>query len=341
MTQSSESVTTGQEIEIDFFRAEDAPGIAGLFRQVYGEGYPINIYYIPERLIEENEAGHIISSVARRENGEVVGHNALILLDSAIRLYENAAGLVSPSCRGRNIFPRLFRHTIFGTSERFDIGAIIGEPVCNHTHIQKMCLPLNFKESGLEVNLMPASAYGLGSDTASRVSVLLGYFKYQPKVQTVYIPSPYQKELEYLYTGLGLERAFLYSKGDPPSSEKSQGTLKVFESAQVARVNVDTIGNDFQNFISRLEKEGRQKGTVIFQIWLPLASLWVSAATDILRGYGYFLGGVLPCWPYGDGLLMQKVGQVPNWEGMALYTDRAKKIQEMVRKDWDAVNTTS
>jgi hypothetical protein len=338
MSQSKKSGTPGQEIEIDFFRPEDAPGIVALFRQVYGEGYPINIYYLPDRLIEENEAGRIISSVARRENGEVVGHNALVLLDSAAHLYENAAGLMSPSCRGQNIFPRLFRHTIFSTSDRFTVNAIIGEPVCNHTHIQKMCPHLNFKESGLEVDLMPARAYGLGSDAIARVSVLLGYFKYQPRVQTVYVPSAYQKELEYLYAGLGLERTFLFSGINSPSTPETQVTMKLFESAQVARINVDTIGSDFQRSINKLENEGRQKGIEIFQIWLPLTSPWVSMAANILRGRGYFLGGMLPCWPYGDGLLMQKVGRAPNWDGLALYTDRANKIREMVRQDWDRIN---
>jgi hypothetical protein len=341
MTQLPESEAPGQEIEIDFFRPEDAPGVAGLFRQVYGEGYPIKIYYLPDCLIEENEAGRVISCVARKGNGEVVGHNALILLDSDTRLYENAAGAVLPSCRGQNIFPRLFRHTIVSTSERFDIGAIIGEPVCSHTHVQKMGLEIDFKESGLEVDLMPAAAYGLRSDTASRVSVLIGYFKYQPRVQTVYIPSAYQKELDYLYTGLGLERNFLFPEVNSPSTSKTQGTMKLFESAQVARINVDTIGSDFQDFIAQSENEGRQKGTEIFQIWMPLATPSVSWAADILRGREYFLGGVLPCWPFGDGLLMQKVSQAPNWEGMALYTERANKIREMVRQDWDAVNAVS
>ena len=76
----------------------------------------------------------------------------------------------------------------------------------------------------------------------------------------------------------------------------------------------------------------------IFQVWLPLASPFVSAATDILRGHGYFLGGMLPCRRNGDGLLMQKVSQAPDWESIALYSERAKRIGEMIRRDWQSVN---
>jgi hypothetical protein len=330
---------TRQEIEIDFFRREDAPGIARLFRQVYGEGYPIRTYYLPDRLIEENAAGRIISCVARTPVGEVVGHDALVLMDSATHLYENAAGAVVPTFRGQAIFPRLFQHTIVNTAKRFGVEGIVGEPVCNHTHLQKMCLQLHFKESGLEVDLMPAVAYGIGPGASKRVSVLLGFFMHRPRVQTVQMPVVYRDELEYLYTGLDVERTFVSSRSDLPSEGSSQGSMTLFDMAQVARIRVDSIGRDFAPFISRLESEAREKGTVIFQLWLPLASPFTSAATDILREHGYFLGGVLPCLGNGDGLLMQKVSQEPDWEAIRLLSERATRIGEIVRRDWQSVNS--
>ena len=121
--------TGTQPIEIDFFRAEDAPGIAGLFREVYGEGYPIRTYYLPGPVDRGDAAGHIISSVARTPTGQVVGHDALILLDPADKIYENAAGAVLPAFRGYRIFPRLFRHSIVDASKRFGVETLIGEPV--------------------------------------------------------------------------------------------------------------------------------------------------------------------------------------------------------------------
>ena len=87
MSETKASDTARQEIEIDFFRIEDAPGIARLFREVYGEAYPIRTYYLPNQLIEENAAGHILSSVVRTAAGEVVAHNALVLMDPATHFY--------------------------------------------------------------------------------------------------------------------------------------------------------------------------------------------------------------------------------------------------------------
>lgn len=340
MSEIKASDTTGQEIEIDFFRAEDAPGIARLFREVYGEGYPIRTYYLPERLIEENASGQIISDVARTCEGEVVGHNALVLTDPATRLYENAAGAVSPAFRGQRIFPLLFRHTIVNTSKRYDMEGVIGEPVCSHTHVQKMCLELGFKESGLEVELMPSGAYGMSSDASKRVSVLMGFFMLKSRTQAVQVPAAYRAELEYLYADLDVERTFELSQKGVPTEGKSLGSMKLFESAQVARIGVDGIGPDFDSFIGGLEGEARQKGILVFQIWLPLASPFTSEAVDILRGCGYFLGGVLPCGRNGDGLLMQKVGREPDWASISLYSERAGKIAEMVRRDWQSVGAS-
>jgi hypothetical protein len=320
-------------VEIDFFRNEDAPGVVRFFHQVYGEGYPIDIYYRPERLIEENAAGRVLSSVARTQTGEVVGHDALVLLDPATRRYENAAGVVSPDYRGQGVFFRLMKHNVFDYAKRFDLEEILGEPVCNHLQLQKMCLQLGYRETGLEVDLMPAAAYTKEQSAHGRVSVLLGYFLHKPVPRTVFLPPVYRDELEYLYAGMGVERTFAGTKEDLPVEGESQGKMDIFAFAQVARIAIHRIGSDFEAFISQLENEACDRGTEIFQVWLPLTSPFVFAATDILRMHDYFIGGLLPGWFGGDGLLMQKVKCETDWGSIALYSEHAKRIADIVRGD--------
>ena len=160
-----------------------------------------------------------------------------------------------------------------------------------------------------------------------RVSVLLGFFMHRPRVQTVRLPMAYRDELGYLYAGLNVERTFVTSGGDLPSEGSSQGSMNLFDMAQVARIRIDGIGRDFDPFVSRLESEAREKGMVIFQLWLPLVSPFTSAATDILRRHGYFLGGVLPCLGNGDGLLMQKVSQEPDWGAIQLSPSAPRELE--------------
>ncbi|MDQ5987039.1 MAG: hypothetical protein CSYNP_02775 [Syntrophus sp. SKADARSKE-3] len=330
-----------QTIEIDFFRDEDAPGVARVFRQVYGDGYPIDIYYRPERLIEENAAGRVLSSVARTQTGEVVGHDALVLVDPAVRRYENAAGVVLSDCRGQGVFFRLIKHNVFEYAKRFNLEEILGEPVCNHLQLQKMCLQLDYRETGLEVDLMPAAAYTTEQSAHGRVSVLLGYFRHKPVPQTVFLPPVYRDELEFLYSGIEVVRTFAETNEDLPAMGESKGKLDVFALAQVARMSIIRIGSDFDTFIAQLEKEACDKGAEVFQAWLPLTSPFATAATDVLRAHGYFIGGMHPGWFGGDGLLMQKVMGETDWGGIALYSERASRIAEIVRSDQRKVKQES
>lgn len=322
-----------QSIEIDFFRPPDAPGVARLFRQVYGEGYPVRTYYEPDKLIAENDAGRVISSVARTQDGEIIGHDALVLLDPESRLFENAAGAVLPDFRGGGIFFRIFKHSIQEAANRFDVKDILGEPVCNHTQLQKMCMQLGYKETGLEVDLMPASAYTKEQSARDRVSVLLGYFRHKSVPRSVYLPSSYRDELRYFYSGLGLERTFNECKANLPAEGNSKGKMALFEFAQVARITIDCIGSEFNEYISQLENEAVRKGVEILQIWLPLSSPFITAAVEVLRSHDCFIGGLSPVNFNGDILLMQKVSGKTDWNSIALYSERAKQIAEIVRND--------
>jgi len=339
MQPTKDADNNSQPITIDFFRNEDAPGVARLFREVYGEGYPIRIYYEPEQLIAENASGRIISCVARTAQGEVIGHNALVLMDAEANLYENAAGAVSSAFRGYGIFPRLFKFTIFETGPRFGVEGIVGEPVCSHTHIQKLGAQFDFKESGLEVDLMPTGAYGMQAQAGGRVSVLLGFFRIKTKAQTVWAPEVYWEQIQCLYEDLQLERTFTPAGPEAPAQGPSQGSLRLFEQAQVARISVESIGSDFTAFMARLEGQAREKAVLIVQVWLPLASAFAGAGADILRRNGYFLGGILPRGRQGDCLLMQKVGTAPDWDNLALYSDKARQIAAMVKADWQRAVT--
>jgi hypothetical protein len=322
-------------IEVDFFRPEDALGVARLFLKVYGEGYPIDIYYRPERLIEENDAGRVLSSVARSSRtGEVIGHDALVLLDAASGLYENAAGVILPGFRGQGAFFRLIQHNVFEYAKRLGLREILGEPVCSHTTLQKMCLQLGFQETGLEVALMPTAAYsGEKGSNAGRVSVVMGYFRHWPVARTVYLPPVYRDVLEYIYSGLKLERTLAKPAARFSQQIETKYKINIFASAQVVRIAIEQIGADFDSCLSQVEAAALESGVVVFQTTLPLCSPFSALAVDLLRSRGWFIGGMLPGWPAGDVLMMQRIDCAIDWDGIQLHSDRVRRIGEMIRSD--------
>jgi hypothetical protein len=184
---------------------------------------------------------------------------------------------------------------------------------------------------------MPAEAYDMEKSASGRVTALLDFRTLKPKPHTVHLPAIYEESMRFIYNGLDDDRNFIPSQDDLPSSIKTEIKTQVFDFAQVARLTVHEAGADFESTVDQQEKTVQKKGVTVLQIWLKLSWPWVGHAIDILRRRGYFLGGILPRWFDVDGMLMQKIIGNPNWEGIQLYFDRAKKILEIIKADWQQV----
>ena len=319
---------------IDYFRPEDAEGIVRLFRAVYGEDYPIRLFYDPTAIIAANEEGRYYSICARTATGEVVGVMHLHRSAPCPSLYETGAGLVMKEYRKANLGKRMLalQYDALVPSHRH-IEEVFGEPVCNHTVMQKAIETFHFVETAIEVALMPASVYTREKSASGRVATTMGFRCYKPKPHRVFLPPSYEKELRWIYGRLDDARDLLPAEGKLPESRTTQADMTVFDFAQVARIALAETGGDLKDCLSRLEEQAHKQKAVVFQAWLNLTEPWVGEAVHILRQQGYFFGGPLPRWFDGDGLLMQKLLCPPDFEDIILESDFAKELLEFIRKD--------
>ncbi len=325
-----------QTWEVDQFRPEDAEGVARLFLQVYGEGYPIRTFIDPSLLIEENASQRTISSVARTPKGDIVGHNAIFNSAPFKGLYESGAGVVHPLYRGgAGIFAQMAAHGLDLGKNRFKIAGLFGESVCNHVFSQRMCAKLGAVNMAVEVDLMPAEAYSREQSARGRVSSLLDFIFIQSQPQTVFIPRVYGEALDFIYGGLTDERTRRPATTPIPDDLTTEFKTQIFDFAQVARLAVKQAGGDFDQTLEGMEKNFEAQGVVVIQVWLNLSWPWVGEVVDRLRARGYFLGGLLPRWFDSDGLLMQKIAASPGWEDMQIYHERAQRIAAFARTDWE------
>jgi GNAT superfamily N-acetyltransferase len=328
-------IEPGQSYEMDAFRPEDAAGIVNLFRAVYGEGYPIRLFYDENALAEANTEGKCYSLVARTPAGDVVGVEHLFRSAPYERLYEAGAGLVLKDYRKQGITKRLLQF-IFNQwgPARETIEEMFGEPVCNHLHMQKLVGALGFMETALEVALMPAEAYNKERSAAGRVAALLAFRCYKSKPHTVFLPAAYEDQLRLIYSRIDDSREICRADRELPSSVASRANMTVFDFARVARIGMNETGSDFLEYLTNLESRAVTDNATVLQVWLKLGDPWVGAAVEIMRNKNYFLGGILPRWFDQDGLLMQKVLCEPSFEGIQLHSDWAGTIGQMVREDW-------
>jgi hypothetical protein len=327
-------IPPGQPVEVDLLRPEDAPGVAALFRAVYGEGYPQRDYLEPERLAAANAEARIVSSVARTPRGDIVAHNALFRSAPHPATFESGAGVVLPSYRQGSLFTKVVVHGLEHGAPAAGAEMVFGEPVCNHVYSQKLVVSLDYSETALEVDLMPAAAYQAEHSAQGRVSALLAFNPPVPRRMAAHLPEVYRAELEEIYGWYRHEeRDLLPATEAPPADEPARVEARHFASAGVSRLTAWSLGPGFPAAWRAAEEEAAGQGSEVVQAWLPLDRPWVGAAVEELRGRGYFFGGVLPRWMDSDALLLQWVATEPDWEAIQLAFDQGRRLREMARAD--------
>lgn len=324
-----------EPFEVGYFHPEDAEGIVRLFRAVYGEHYPIRLFYDPAAIIAANREGRYYSIVARTASGNVIGVNHLYLSSPYKSLYESGVGLVLKEYRNTGANTRMLRYLYEEFVPRMDnIEEVFGEAVCNHPYMQKAIATFRYVEAAIEVALMPAEAYTKEKSAAGRVATLTAFRCYRPKPHRLFLPATYDGTLHRIYGRLDDARDLDLSADRIPAGAATRAELEIFDFARVARIAVHDIGEDFRDCLSGLEARGREKNAVVFQVWVNLTAPWVGEAVELLRDRGYFFGGALPRWFDGDGMLMQKLLCPPDFEGIVLESDFSKELLKVIREDW-------
>lgn len=327
-------------IDIDTFHPEDATGIVELFREVYGDHYPIRLFYDPESIIAANEAGNYYSIVARTASGNVVGVCHVFRSAPSASVYECGVGLVLKEYRNGGVNFRMLEYiyeTFIPLKDHIEV--IFGEPVCNHVHNQKTVIHFKHVEMGMEIALMPAAAYAKEKSAAGRVAALDSFRCYKPKPHRIYIPAPYQESLRWLYSRLDDSRDIVVSEDSAPAEHTSRITLERFDFAHLARMAIHEIGQNFSQAFNTVEAQAIDGKAVVLQAWLDMGIPWVGSAVEWLRGNGYFFGGALPRWFDTDGFMMQKLLCPPDFDEIVLHSEDARKILEIVRMDQHRVDS--
>lgn len=324
----------GANYEIGNFRPEDAEGVVSLFREVYGEGYPIRLFYNPDDIVKANRDGAYYTGVARA-GGKIVGVCHLCCSAPWKSLYESCAGLVLKEHRNAGIIKEIMSYQF----EEFvpqmpGIEEVFGEPVCNHPYMQQLVASMSVVETGIEICLMPAAAYDKEKSASGRVATTIVFRCYRPRMHRVYLPGAYERNCRAIYSRLGYEREILVSGEKIPADKKTRAEMTVFEFAGVARIAVHEIGADFSKRISCLEKDALLKNVEVIQVWIDITAPWAGEAVEELRRRGFFFGGVLPRWFDGDGMLMQKLFCPPSFESIVLVSDWSRELLEVIREDW-------
>lgn len=327
-------IAPGRRYEVDFFRPDDALGVARLFEAIYGDKYPVDDYYIPERIAAGNASGDIITMLARTDTGDVVGQTAFTRTSSPNpHLYEAGQMIVLPAYRHGQVAPRLTALVHHCLATRAEIHGSFVEVVTNHLVTQKLAVRINFRCCGLELALMPEGALAGENAGQQRISCLLMANVLRDIRRELHLPAIYRDVLAPIVESLGIDRAMAWSDGVPPADEGSVIDVQRFAAAGVIRCHVSAIGPDLGARLAALAAER----VPLLEVFLRADGAAAPWAVAVLCAQGFCLGGLLPLWFGADAILLQKLAVTPDFDAIRLLEDAARRLCEAVRADYHRV----
>lgn len=322
--------------DFDIYRMEpgDAWGVARCFYEVYGGHYPFDHYYVPEQLLAADRSGDMIGVVARTTTGDIIGFGSLFRnFAHNPRLYETGQATVIPAYRN-TLAVMCIQDFIFDTlAPTVDVDLIFGEPVCNHLVMQKIASLSGFADTGIELGVMPGETYHKGDGSGGRVSTVLAFKLLYDRPCTIHLPVEYEAILRAIISRIPLARQVAVSAPPAPQGVPSTMEARYFDEAQVLRLSLAALGNDFEARLDDVAEEARARGICVFQVFVNLGDPRAGQAVTLLRKHGFFFGGFLPQWFGTDGLLMQKLSDLPAFSSVKLLSEESRKLLDVIRDD--------
>ncbi len=338
-------IPKGETISIRGLAQGEEEALSRLFYLVYGYNYINEIVYHPEKLREMLDAGDLISLVAARPNGRLVGHVGLVRRNTTPPVYEAAMGIVDPAVKSSGLFSRLFAETMKraqATRMQYCLFDIVTNHDLSQKHIAKFGLAEMSLLAGCQTREHQASLskIGLGPDPEGmdRYSLLLGIIPQvkHPFGTKVGLPESLGEPFGFLLKPLGLRWfpssrfEFLPSQGAYKSSYTHAERSAYFDFHEPGRHAAEEIVDAWQ----KLMRDGYQYAGVD----VPVDAPGLGQIYDILSSNGFFAGGFVP-HHLSDrlGFRFQAVGPAKvAFDKIKMATDPGKRLLKLVKKDYES-----
>jgi predicted N-acetyltransferase YhbS len=135
------------------YQPGDASAVSQLFRQIYGNHYPLPDVYLPHMISQHNADGRWISMLAV-DDKRVLGHAALCR-DSLSDTTELALSVVHPAAQGQRISTHLGQELLLQSNAQ-GIKNLLIKQVTHHPYTQRMAQSLGFHSTGLLPDYAPS-----------------------------------------------------------------------------------------------------------------------------------------------------------------------------------------
>lgn len=200
-------IAPGQKYVVDDFRPGDAWGVARLYSQGFGEAYPVDTSYVPDRLVAAWERGEARTAAARTESDDIVGKVDMFHRSAPNpHVFEAGPFFILPEYRNSLIFVRANQRILAAVDASDILEAQFCESVTNHAATQKISARNRTLPTAVELGLLPPDYTAQEGKGRCRETCLLEFRINRDRPQAVHLPERWRELAAFLYQGLPVSR---------------------------------------------------------------------------------------------------------------------------------------
>lgn len=316
----------------------DAVNIVDLIRDSYGNSYFYKQFYDPEEIVRDNESGYLTSVVAETNDGEIIGHMALLRTQDDYQVVEPVIAVVKTGFRNRGVLTELAEYLyIRRKPELFkEVTGIYIPPVTKHTFSQKQVYNSGFRDCGVWLGYLPDAEFQkINTEHSQRLSLVLTYMYVKKPIRILIFPPQYHTDIIVkLFKNLGV--SFIDCRIPQRHLQKhlnGESILKIKESISLGQAILKIVrpGGSIVSEINAKLKELCSRNISVIHLYLSLNDPSTYYLTPEFEKLGFFFAGIMPGSACKDALILQYLNHTDiDYNKILLVTDTAREILSYV-----------
>jgi len=316
-------------------KSEQAIEISQCAYRAYGYTYLMENIYYPERLIEMNKTGELISAVVvSDETNEVLGHGALEFFGRKKKIPELGMVFTKPKFRRQGCMTHLCEFLDQHIANK-GIKGIYADAVTVHPYSQKAVLKIGFRSVGLRIGLDPPRSFkGIKNQCTQRETLVLMYRILIDQNVKIFVPVHHKSMIEKIYKNIGINAevcTLRNIKEEINKTVQSDMEVDVVEFPRIASIYVNSAGENFQEEITYKLRELCLKKIEVIDLRLDMCNKNLMKCVPQLEMLGFFFSGVMPD-DDKQFLMLQYLNNVPiDYNKIVCASEFAQQLKEYVK----------
>ena len=317
----------------------DAPSLVRCVLRCYGDSYPFRAFYDADEIRSLLSRELLHSAVALDRQGEVVAHLGVVLERRGARTGDMVLGIVDPRFRGR----QLILQTGACLAQEFahlDLIGLYQFATTAHAISQRLVIATSSIETGVLLGYLPETTSSMQrpkDPLGWRIPSIMLYLPLgEAPARRAYVPRRYREVASDIYSRIGLERQLAETDADLP--EAPTRLRLVLETARsLARIEVERAGRDLVPEAGKLLREIASSDAQIVHLDLRLSDPCTPKCVELVRGLGFFFGGILPELRDCDVLRLQFAREEPRDRSVIeVFSEVGERLLDFVLDDRQA-----